>query len=215
LLASEGARLVVSYHGNRARAGQLAPIAAIVQADLTAAADRAGLLDAAPDLYGLAVFAGHPARVSEPIELADAMRLSCDVNYLGPILLARDAAARMSQAGTRGAIVLLSTMQATTLFPGSTAYAAAKAALLHAARILAKECRGAPDIRVNVICPGVTQAGMAEASIAAGKYERYLKEGAIPRYGQAADIARAVRFFLEPDSYTTGQVLVIDGGLSL
>ena len=75
--------------------------------------------------------------------------------------------------------------------------------------------RGPSDIRVNVIAPGVMQAGMAEASIAAGKYQRYLDDGIIPRYGRAEDIARAVRFFLEPDSFVTGQVLAVDGGLTL
>jgi NAD(P)-dependent dehydrogenase (short-subunit alcohol dehydrogenase family) len=83
------------------------------------------------------------------------------------------------------------------------------------ARILAKECRGPVNIRVNVIAPGVTAAGMAEASIASGKYNRYIDEGTIPRFGRAADVARAVRFFLEPDSYVTGQVLTVDGGLTL
>jgi pteridine reductase len=121
----------------------------------------------------------------------------------------------MKAAGTPGAIVLLATMQAVALFPGSTAYAAQKAALVHAARILAKECRGPANIRVNVVSPGVTAAGMAEASIASGKYDLYLKEGVIARYGRAADVARAVRFFLEPDNYVTGQVLSVDGGITL
>jgi NAD(P)-dependent dehydrogenase (short-subunit alcohol dehydrogenase family) len=39
--------------------------------------------------------------------------------------------------------------------------------------------------------------------------------GAIPRFGRAEDVARAARFFLEPDNYVTGQVLVVDGGLTL
>jgi NAD(P)-dependent dehydrogenase (short-subunit alcohol dehydrogenase family) len=56
---------------------------------------------------------------------------------------------------------------------------------------------------------------MAEASIAAGKYRRYLDEGIIPRYGRPEDAARAVRFFLEPDNFVTGQTLAVDGGLTL
>jgi NAD(P)-dependent dehydrogenase (short-subunit alcohol dehydrogenase family) len=111
--------------------------------------------------------------------------------------------------------VLLSTMQANALFPNSTVYAAQKAALQHAARILAKECRGAADIRVNVVSPGITAAGMAEASIAGGKYDRFLQDGIIGRFGRAADVARAVRFFLEPDNYITGQLLSVDGGITL
>src|SRR5438309_7745587 len=106
-------------------------------------------------------------------------------------------------------------MQATALFPGSTAYAAAKAALLHASRILAKECRVPANIRVNVIAPGVMAAGMAEASIASGKYDRYIQDGSVPRFGRAIDVARAVRFLLEPDNYITGQVLSVDGGITL
>ena len=143
------------------------------------------------------------------------MRESLEVNFEAPILLAREAAARMTKRGVQGAIVMLSTMQAVALFPGSTAYAAAKAALQHGARILAKECSGQANIRVNVIAPGVTAAGMAEASIASGKYNRYIDEGIIPRFGRALDVARAVRFFLEPDNYITGQVLSVDGGITL
>jgi len=215
LLAAEGAKLVVSYRANRERAERLHGSARIVQADLAVDADRKRLLDAAPEIYGLVIFAGDPARVPQGADPREAMIRSHEMNYLGPILLAREAAERMKAAGTPGAIVLFATMQAVALFPGSTAYAAQKAALVHAARILAKECRGPANLRVNVVSPGVTAAGMAEASVASGKYDRYLKEGVIPRYGRPADVARAVRFFLEPDNYVTGQVLSIDGGLTL
>lgn len=215
LLAQEGAELVVAYRSNAERARRFADLATLVQADITRAADRSRLLDAAPELYGLVVFAGIPARAARPEEFEEALRQSLEVNFLGPLLLAREAAARMKGAGTPGAIVLFSTMQAVSVFAGSTAYAAPKAALGQAARILAKECRGRANIRVNVICPGVNAAGMAEASIAKGKYARFLDEDVIPRYGRPEDVAWAVRFLLEPDSYVTGQTLVIDGGLTL
>jgi NAD(P)-dependent dehydrogenase (short-subunit alcohol dehydrogenase family) len=213
LLARDGIhQLVVSYRPNRERAESLANIATLVQADLGVDTQRAALLDSARDLFGLAVFTGDPVRVPN---LRAAAEQSFEANFLGPTLLAREAADRMLSAGVPGAIVLVATMQAVALFPNSTAYAAQKAALVHAARILAKECRGKANIRVNVVCPGVTQAGMAEASIASGKYAKYLHDDSIPRYGRADDIARAVRFFLEPDNYVTGQVLTVDGGLTL
>lgn len=208
-LLSEGARVVVGYRANRERAEGWKDRAAVVQADLTVSEDRARLLDAAASLYGLVVLAGDPARGP------NAAGRSHDNNYLGPILLAREAAERMKAARVAGAIVLTSTMQANALFPGSTIYAAQKAALQHAARILAKECRGASNIRVNVVSPGITAAGMAEASIASGKYDKYLQENVIPRFAQPADIARAIRFLLEPDNYITGQVLCVDGGMTL
>ena len=215
LLSREGAQLIVTYRSNAERAEPLSSIATVVQADITQKAERRRLLDAARDLYGLVVFAGDPSRVKDPSAIEEAMTASHATNYLGPILLAREAAERMKESGTQGAIVLFSTMQAMSLFPGSTAYAAPKAALLHAAQILAKELRGPANVRVNVISPGVTAAGMAEASIASGKYNRYIEEGIVPRFGKAIDIARTVRFFLEPDNYVTGQAITVDGGLTL
>ncbi len=198
-LEADGARVIVSSRSKG------------VPADITKAEDRSRLLDELPNLYGLVVFTGTPARGTG----AEMMRHSHEVNYQGPILLARETAERMKERGTPGAIVLFATMQAVALFPGSTIYAAEKAALLHAARILAKEVRGPANIRVNVIAPGVMAAGMAEASIASGKYDRYINEGVIPRFGRASDIARAVRFLLEPDNYVTGQVISVDGGITL
>jgi NAD(P)-dependent dehydrogenase (short-subunit alcohol dehydrogenase family) len=56
---------------------------------------------------------------------------------------------------------------------------------------------------------------MAATSIQSGKYDRHVTSGAIARFGRPEDVARAVRFFLEPDSYVTGQSLVVDGGLTL
>src|SRR5262249_19600390 len=122
LLAQEGARLIVSYRANADRAERLKPIATVMQADLTNAADRTRLLDAASQLYGVVVFTGDPARLPDP---EAAMRRAYEANYLGPILLAREAADRMQASGTQGAIVLFSTMQAVSLFPGSTGYGAA------------------------------------------------------------------------------------------
>ena len=215
LLIDEGARVILGFRANRERAARWQGSAVLIEADLTEPVDRARLLDAAPNLYGLVVFTGDPARVTDPAQTEAALARSHDVNYAGPILLGREAAERMKTSAVEGAIVLFSTMQANALFPGSTVYAAQKAALQQAARILAKECRGRPNIRVNVVSPGVMAAGMAEASIASGKYDRFLHDGVIGRFGRAEDVARTVRFLLEPDNYITGQVLCVDGGMTL
>jgi NAD(P)-dependent dehydrogenase (short-subunit alcohol dehydrogenase family) len=152
---------------------------------------------------------GNPARV--PIEnaveadLLDSMR----VNFVGPVLLARDFAARVG--GRDASLVFVSTMQGVAVFANSTVYAAPKAALVHTARILAKQW----NFRINVVAPGVNNAGMAEQSIRSGKYNSFIEKQMIPRFGKAEDIARAILFFLEPDNYITGQVLTVDGGLSV
>lgn len=214
-LVEEGASVILSYRSRGDRARTWDSVARVVQADVVVAADRTRLLDLAPSLYGLVILAGDPARVTEPAQTEAAMLQSHRTNYQGPILLAREAAARMKAANAAGAIVLVSTMQANALFPGSTVYAAQKAALQHAARLLAREYRGSANIRVNVVSPGVTAAGMAEASIAAGKYNHFLQDDVIGRFGRAEDVARAIRFFLEPDDYITGQILCVDGGITL
>jgi hypothetical protein len=69
-----------------------------VRADLAVAADRTRLLDAAPALYGLAVFTGDPVRIADPEQ---AMLRSHEANYMGPVLLAREAAERMKSSGAR------------------------------------------------------------------------------------------------------------------
>jgi len=225
-LHAENAPLVIGYRRDRARADALAaelraagsaPVS-VVGGDLAHEDTREALRAAATALgtpYGLVVLAGDPARPAAAGQATQAeIESSLADNYVGPILLARSFATDLAAAGG-GAIVLLSTMQGVALFEGSLGYAVPKAALLHAARLLAKEQGGPADVRVNVVAPGVTAAGMAEASIKAGKYDRFVSGGAIRRFGRPEDVVRAIRFFLEPDSYVTGQVLTVDGGLTL
>jgi NAD(P)-dependent dehydrogenase (short-subunit alcohol dehydrogenase family) len=142
----------------------------------------------------------------------DALLASLDVNYVGPVLLAKDLGQVMEDSPSGGSLVLITTMQAHAAFPSSVNYAAPKAALAHAAKILAQQWN---RVRVNVVAPGATISGMSAASVQSGKYDRYVESGAIARFGRPEDVARAVRFILEPDNYITGQTLVVDGGLTL
>lgn len=215
MLANEGAIVTATYRSNISRAERFSSIAKFEQADLAVANDRRRILTGVANLYGVVILAGDPARPADGESIEASMERSHAANYLGPILLAREAAAKMKETNTPGAVVLTSTMQAAALFPNSTIYASQKAALAHAARILAKETRGPSGIRVNVVSPGIIDAGMAKASIASGKYNRFVEDGTIARFGRPQDIARAIRLFLEPDNYITGQVLCIDGGITL
>jgi NAD(P)-dependent dehydrogenase (short-subunit alcohol dehydrogenase family) len=227
LLLQEGALPVVGYRTQRGRALAFqqkmqdlygGPIT-LVEGDIGEAEARdrylKTALDVKGDLYGLVALPGDPARV-KPTDLDQAaLAASFRANYEAPVLLARAAAEAMAQKATKGAIVLFSSMQGVHPFEGSLAYAGPKAALLQAGRILAKEYGGASDIRVNVVAPGATAVGMARTSIDAGKYDAYLERGVVPRFGRPEDVAKVVRLLLEPDSYITGQVITIDGGLTL
>jgi len=224
LLAREGANLVVGYRENRERAGGLRTAIEkefrrqliLVEGDLCQAGTRRKYLEAAERLdapvAGAAIFPGDPARVALSDLDRDALVASLETNYIGPALLAKELGEAMEHNESGGAIVLLATMQALAAFPSSLNYAPPKAALVHAMRILAQQW---DRVRVNVVAPGVTLAGMAAASVQSGKYDRHISSGAILRFGRAEDVARAVRFFLEPDNYVTGQVLGVDGGLTL
>ena len=226
LLLGEGALPVVGYRSRRGHALAMqqklqdlygGPIT-IVQGDVADAAVRERYLQTAlgvkGELYGLVALTGEPAR-GAPGELdGEALHRSFTANYEASVLLARAAATVMEDRGTKGAVVLVSSMQGSHPFEGSLAYAGPKAALIHAARILAKEYGGS-NIRVNVVAPGVTTAGMARASIDSGKYDRYVERGVIARFGRPEDVARVMRLLLEPDSYVTGQVITVDGGLTL
>lgn len=227
MLLQEGALPIVGYRTQRGRALAFqqklqdlygGPVT-LVEGDIGDPAAREKYLRAALDvkgeIYGLVALPGDPARVKPDALDGAALHASFAANYEAPVLLARACAEAMLKKSTRGAIVLFSSMQGVHPFEGSLAYAGPKAALVHAARILAKEYGGAQDIRVNVVAPGVTSAGMARASVDAGKYDPYVEGGAIPRFGRPEDVAKVVRLLLEPDSYITGQVITVDGGLTL
>ncbi len=224
LLVREGARVVVGYHQDHARAERLAAALRgggdagvhLVQADVCRPEGRERLVQEAASMadgiYGFASFLGDPARVDFAGLDADTIHNSLDINYIAPLLLARSVANHMMQRGVTGSLVFLATMQAVAPFEGSVNYAGPKAALVHAARILARQWG---TLRVNVVAPGVTLAGMALASVQSGKYDSYVRDAIIPRFGRPEDVARVIRLLLEPDNYLTGQVITVDGGLTL
>lgn len=227
LLITEGAYPILGYRDNKGRAeivrqrlqDTYAGPVGLVQGDLREPAGRRryveDVLRSRDRIDGLVVFTGDPARAkTEDIE-TPAFKDALDINTVAPLLLARDVALSMRERKHRGAIVLISSMQGTYPFEGSLAYGTSKAALIHGARVLAKDFGGKGGVNVNVVAPGVTSVGMARASVDSGKYDAMIDRGAIPRFGRPEDIARAVRLLIDPESYITGQVLVVDGGLTL
>ncbi|HEY3134586.1 MAG TPA: SDR family oxidoreductase [Blastocatellia bacterium] len=226
LLARNGATVVAGYlrDGQKAEAlkqaleAQHRAAVHLVEGDISDSVVRARYVETAESigdgLYGFVCFTGDPARVKFDDATEADLQDSLLKNYIAPLLLARAAAARMMERGD-GAIVLLSTMQAVAPFESSINYAGPKTALIQAARIMAKQWGGPGGVRVNVVAPGVNRAGMALKSIESGKYDFYLDQKIIPRFGRPEDVARVVRLLLEPDNYITGQVITVDGGLTL
>lgn len=114
----------------------------------------------------------------------------------------------------RGRIINVSSIAADHANPGQSNYAASKGAINAFTRALAVEL-ASRNVTVNAVAPGFIETEMTEA--VRNKAGDLIKK-MIPmrRLGQPQDVARLVVFLAGPDSaYITGQVLVVDGGLSL
>lgn len=136
----------------------------------------------------------------------DLYRKVFDVNVLGVLNVAAEAAARMTQGGS---IVNFASVDAFAVSPGQMLYGASKAAVVMLTKELALEL--APRrIRVNAIAPGwVNTPGNA----ATGRMEAAAKSIPLGRVAQPEEIARWVSLLASPDaSFMTGETIVLSGG---
>ena len=130
-------------------------------------------------------------------------------NARAPFFLAQAAAPHLK--ASHGAIVNLADIYAEKPLAGHTVYCMAKAALLMATQSLALEL--APDVRVNAIAPGAILWPEQDHSDTAK--QAMLARTPLARTGTPEEIAKAVRWLLQDATYTTGQVIRIDGGRTL
>lgn len=134
-------------------------------------------------------------------------------NLTGTYHWCRAAASQMISQRS-GAIVNLSSTAAEFSSRGQVNYAASKGGINGLTRALAKEL-AARNVRVNAVAPGMIDTDMSKAvrGLAGDKIKSIIP---IKRIGTPEDVAGAVAFLASDDaSYITGQVLRIDGGLSL
>ncbi len=97
-------------------------------------------------------------------------------------------------------------------FPGSGAYAAAKAGVINMTRMVALEYAD-KNIRVNCICPGIIATPMVQRVMGDRPDDRVVRLEPIGRLGNAEDIANAALFLASDESsFATGAPFVIDGG---
>jgi NAD(P)-dependent dehydrogenase (short-subunit alcohol dehydrogenase family) len=146
---------------------------------------------------------------------AERMRRIVEVNVLGTLLCAREAARRMSTryGGRGGAIVLLSSAAARLGSPNEYVdYAASKGAVDTLCIGLAREL-AAEGVRVNAVRPGVIETEIHASSGDPGRAERLAPTIPMGRTGSADEVAAAVVWLLGEDaSYTTGAILDVTGG---
>ena len=132
-------------------------------------------------------------------------------NLKGAFLFSK-AVARPMMKQRSGAIVNISSVVGLIGNPGQCNYAASKAGLIALTQSMAKEL-ASRNIRVNAVAPGFIVSQMTDA-IPDDLKGAMLAQIPAGRFGELADIAKAVAFLAGPDaSYITGQTLSVNGGL--
>jgi NAD(P)-dependent dehydrogenase (short-subunit alcohol dehydrogenase family) len=225
LLARAGAKVLVADRDLKLAERTVAMIAAeggVAAAhagDVTKETDCKALIDAAVERWGRLDFldnnVGIGSRGSVVDEKAEQYRRVMQVNVESMFLLSKFAIPAMIKTAKGGAIVNISSISA--LRPrGLTTYTTSKAAVIGLTRAMAVD-HGRDNIRVNCICPGpmytpmVYARGMSEEARA-----RRIGASVLKQEGTGWDIGHAVKFLLSNYArYITGQVLVVDGGVTL
>ena len=195
--------------------------AAALGCDITHEAECKRLVDETVARFGRLDFldnnVGIGSRGSVVDEKPDEYRRVMQVNVETMFLLSKYAIPAMIETAKGGAIVNISSISA--LRPrGLTTYTTSKAAVIGLTQAMAVD-HGADNIRVNCICPGPMYTpmvyargnGMSEAARAQRANASVLKTE-----GTGWDVGHAVKFLLGGYArYITGQVLVVDGGVTL
>ncbi|GAA3670626.1 3-oxoacyl-[acyl-carrier-protein] reductase [Nocardioides ginsengisoli] len=135
-----------------------------------------------------------------------------DLNVKGSLYMARQVSRRM-MVKRSGTIVNISSVVGRSGYRGLAVYSATKAALEGMTRALAREL-GSRGITVNAIAPGYLRTEMSHG-LDEEQLQQIVRRTPSGRLGDPEDIARACLFLTDPrNTYMTGQVLVVDGGLT-
>lgn len=170
--------------------------------------ERCGRLDGVANCVGSLLL--KPAHLTSEAEWSEIL----SVNLTSAFLILRTAAKAMMNAGG-GSIVLTSTAAVRIGLANHEAIAAAKGGIEGLVRAAAASYAN-KNVRINAVAPGLTQTPLAsrltsnEASLKAS-----VALHALGRIGAPDEVARAMAFLLDPQqSWITGQILGVDGGLS-
>jgi NAD(P)-dependent dehydrogenase (short-subunit alcohol dehydrogenase family) len=193
--------------------------AAAMACNVTSEAECKALVEASVDRFGRLDFldnnVGIGSRGSVVDEKPEEYRRVMQVNVETMFLLSKYAIPAMIKTAKGGAIVNISSISA--LRPrGLTTYTTSKAAVIGLTQAMAVD-HGRDNIRVNCICPGPMYTPMvyARGMTDAARTQR-ANASVLKTEGTGWDVGHAVKFLLSDHArYITGQVLVVDGGVTL
>ena len=223
-LARGGANVVLCYAGNEAAAQEtvsaceaLGARALAVRCDVSDAAQVKGLMDAALQAFGAIHILVNNAGITRDSLLMLMKEEDFDAvinaNLKGAFLCMK-AVVRTMMKQRYGRIVSLSSVVGLRGNAGQMNYAASKAGVIGLTKSMAKEL-AARGVTANAVAPGFIDTDMTAAMPEPAKAATL---GSIPmgRLGAAADVAKAVAFLASEEAgYITGQVLAVDGGMSM
>jgi NAD(P)-dependent dehydrogenase (short-subunit alcohol dehydrogenase family) len=223
--ARDGNRVVIS--GRHEEAGQalvaelraLGAEAEFIRADMRHEDDVRALVDRTVERFGRLDAAvnnagteGHPGPVTE--QSADSYAATFDTNVLGTLLSMKHEL-RVMQAQGSGSIINISSTYGHLGARGASVYAASKHAVEGLTKSAALEAAGS-GVRVNAVAPGPIDTAMLDRFTGSAERKASLVAGVpLQRAGEPDEIANAIVFLASSrSSFTTGQVLSVDGGKS-
>jgi NAD(P)-dependent dehydrogenase (short-subunit alcohol dehydrogenase family) len=171
--------------------------------------ERFGRLDAAVNCAGTE---GRPGPVTG--QNAESYAATFDTNVLGTLLSMKHEL-RVMQVQGSGSIVNISSTFGHGGAPGASVYAASKHAVEGLTKSAALEAAGS-GVRVNAVAPGPTDTGMLDRFTGGAERKAGLVSTVpLQRVGNPDEVANAIVFLAsDRSSFTTGQILSVDGGKS-
>jgi NAD(P)-dependent dehydrogenase (short-subunit alcohol dehydrogenase family) len=222
-LADQGADVVISYVASEAKASAVVEdLRARGVRALAVKADQGDIWAAEPlirqvvkafgkldILVNNAAIAVQGKAIDDPEIDNGAMDRQWAINAAGVIANVREAVKVLPEGGR--IISVGSGLGTRVLFPGTTDYAASKAAIVGYTRGAARDL-GPRNITVNVV-----QAGIMETDMAAGSLDKLppiiMESRAIKRFAKVEEVAAAIVFLAGPDAgYITGSIIDVNGG---
>lgn len=200
----------------KASGGQALPLALDIRDQASVEQSIADAVATFGGLDALVNNAGVPSPGKPAIEITRAdWDGNIAVNLSGTFFMSTAFGRWAIGAGRTGCVVSLASTHGTVGYAGTSPYGIAKAGISHMTRILAIEW--APyKIRVNAIAPGTTLTESRRPMLQdPDRHARMLNRIPLGRFGEPEEMAAAIRYLVSPQaSYITGQILLLDGGLT-
>lgn len=223
-LAKAGASVVINYSQNKGAAEEVKKTieecgasAAIVRANVSQYNECEKIVKCAIDHFKRIDILINNAGITRDNLLArmkaEEWQEVIDVNLNGVYNCCKAVLRPLLKQKSGGRIINIASVAGIHGNSGQANYAAAKGGVIAFTRTMAKEL-GSRNITVNAVAPGFIETEMTDELSDAVK-EKIKDQIALKRFGKPEDVAEVVTFLASSAAYVTGQVIAVDGNLSM